>query len=229
MKTIKVGDTSNLEPTSNEMLETLFQDRLRYEKLITEAFTHELHTPAVIIRGLAQLLLRNPEQISSSQLRDISRESEQLLKRLETLSSAPTEKISLIQNLSLKEAVEQSILFYEKSCLEKGISIRVDIGEDLRVDSSAARLKSILMALVESSVKAFEFKTARDLKSITIQAQKKINEIHLIISDTGVGLATDQPCLELSLAQKLARDIDIQFSFFSHKDQGNCFTLIFTQ
>ncbi len=228
MKKEKLNGAIEFDPISDEVLETLFQDRLRCEKLITSAFMHELYTPAVIIHGLAELLLRKPDQIDPSQLREISREAEQLLQSL-VLLTAVADESSVIQNHSLKDVVVQSTRFFEKSCLENGISIRIEVAEALRVDASAARLKSTLMLLLENAVEALESKSARDLKSIIIQAQKKSNEIHLMISDTGTGMTLDKPSLGLSLAQKLTRDMNIKMSFFSQKSQGNCFTLIFTQ
>jgi signal transduction histidine kinase len=248
VKNAKVSEIEELGPTSDELLEVLFQDRSRIAKVISSAFMHELHTPAVIIRGLAELILRKSEKIDPAQLRELSREAEQLLRSLEMLgASIINDDGSAVQNISLKEVVKQSTLFFEKSCLEKGISIRVDVADTLRVESSADRLKSILMTLLENAVDAFEFKSARDLKSISIQAQKSFHEIHLIISDTGEGMSLDQQnifsndifkkrkwfekksLIGLSLAQKLARELNITISVLSEKSRGNCFTLVFPQ
>lgn len=233
--------------TVDEILEVIFRDRLRYAALLSAAVDHELHTPLVIIRGLAESLLRKPGSNEQARLQEISREAEHLLKILDAMSFvSPADPIQM-QNVSLKEKINQVVVFFEKSCLEKGISIRVDVEDHLRIESEPNRLKSILIALMQNAVDSFKDMSGNELKSVTIHARNNKEHLHLIISDTGEGMSIEsqnhinneifsnrknlnlKSHMGLTLAQKMANDLKIKLAFVSEKSRGTTFTLTFVK
>ena len=56
---------------STDILEIIFKDRLNYSTLVSAAVDHGLHTPIVIIKGLAEILLRDPDQDPRENLKKI--------------------------------------------------------------------------------------------------------------------------------------------------------------
>lgn len=230
----------------NEIVEIIFRDRMKYLGLLSSAVVHELQTPLVIIRGFAESLLRNPSQNPAVNLREISKESEHLLKILAAMIFvAPAIEQIKIQNLSLRDVLNQVIIFFEKTCLEKGISLRVDVDDHLRIESEPNRLKSILISIINNAVESFESVSRNDVKSITIHTQRDEKNLHLIISDTGVGICPvvqeqilknlffsikkmqKKSGLGLVMAQKMANDLKIKIGFLSEEFRGTSFTLSF--
>ncbi len=241
--------TSQALPTSDsELVEIIFRDRMKYLSLLSSAIVHELHTPMVIIRGLAESLLRNSNQNPHANIREISKESEHLIKILEAMAfvSTSVEKVKM-QNLSLKNILDQVVVFFEQTCLEKKISLRIEVEDLLRVESEPNRLKSILITLISNAVESFDNMTTNKIKSITIHAKKEKKNLHLIISDTGIGMCPliqerilkglffntkdrqQKSGLGLALAQKMAMDLNIDLGFVSEELRGTSFTLSFPQ
>lgn len=240
----KVKYEKHLDYSVDELLEILYQDRVRYASLHSAAVNHELHTPLVIIRGLAESLLKRTTQNPQAHLREIADEADHLIKVLDKMVYRPPIEPFRFQNISLREAIEQVLVFFEKTCLEKGISIRLDVDQHHRIESEPNRLKSILGALIQNAVESFEDKKAQDARNITIHAQDASDGLHLIISDTGSGISDEiqkkiveevfkqknisaHSGLGLALAKKIANDLDIRMGFVSEKNRGTNFTLTF--
>ena len=248
MKHSKTSAPLNISTPNNDLVEIIFRDRMKYLSLLSSAVVHELHTPLVIIRGLAESLLRSSAQNSNANLKEIAKESENILKILEAMAfvSTSVDKIKL-QNLSLKELVDQAVIFFEQKCLEKGISLRLEIEDHLRIETEPNRLKSILIAVMNNAIESFNNLPADKIRSISIHSQNDKKNLHLIIADTGTGMCADlqdrvlkgMPLdftdkqqvtgLGLALAQKMALDLKIELSFFSEETKGTSFTLSFPQ
>ena len=233
---------------NSELVEIIFRDRMKYLSLLSSAVVNELQTPLVIIRGLAESLLRNSMQSPTANLREISKESEHLLKILEAMAfvSTSVEKVQM-QNLSLRNVIDQVVVYFEQTCLDQGISLRTDIADHLRVESEPNRLKSILIALMNNAIDSFGHDSKTENKSITIHTQGDEKFLHLIISDTGVGMCPiiqdrilqglffntldgqHKSGLGLALAQKMATDLNIELGFVSEEQRGTSFTLSFSK
>jgi signal transduction histidine kinase len=241
--TLKNDENKSSKIAADDMLEIIFHDRIRFASLHSAAMSHELYTPLVIIRGLAESLLRKPNQDPQPHLREISSEAERLLKIIDAMVSlSPAEPLSL-QKISLREMIDRVTIFFERECLEKGISIRIDVDEKINIESEPHRLKSILGALIQNAIEAFENKPAREVKSITIHAEEVAEGIHLTISDTGMGIPNEvqkkiaeqifsnkksfeiKSGLGLAMAHKMATDLGIKLGFVSEKSRGSSFTL----
>lgn len=242
---MKRKDKPAFEFNFDEMLEIIFQDRVRYSSLHSAAVNHELQTPLVIIRGLAESLLRNQIKDPQAHLREIANEADRLLKVLDAMVFIPPPEPFQMQNISLRSIIEQVIIFFEKTCLEKGISLQIDVAEHLRVEAEPSRLKSILSALIQNAIESFEDKPKTETKNITIHAQDAADGLHLSISDTGSGISNEiqkkiveeiferrnilpiKLGLGLAFAKKLANDLNIKLGFVSEKFRGTNFTLTF--
>lgn len=229
-----------------EILELLFQDRMKYLSLLSSAVIYELHTPLIIIRGLAESLLRSPDQNPQANLIQISNESKNLLKVLDDMSfvSSPEDSLKM-QNLSLQTIVQQATVFFNQICLDKRISLQVQLDQYLRIESEPNRLKSIITTLISRAVDACDQQSKTETKTITVYARQEKKRISLSISDTGVGICPlvqdrilkgiflnkdkmqNGTGLNLALAQKMIRDLNIDLSFYSQPARGSTFTLNF--
>ena len=229
----------------DDVLDIIFRDRIRYASLHSSALNHEIYMPLLIIRGLAESLLRKPAQDPQAHLHEISNESARVLKLLDSMNFlAPVEPVKK-QKISLRTMVEQVVLLHEQQCLDKSISIHIDVSETAVVDSEPYRLQSIIGALLQNSIESFANKPAKDVKSITIHLKENANEIHLTIADTGMGISSSiqtkiteeifssrksygiKSGLGLIMAKKLADDLDISLEFISEIRRGSSFTLTF--
>ena len=231
---------------STDILEIIFKDRLNYSTLVSAAVDHGLHTPIVIIKGLAEILLRDPDQDPRENLKKISREADHILKLLTAMTFvAPIEPVQM-QNLSLREMVDRVVIYFEKRCLENGISLTVNISQNIRVEADPNRLKSILISLLQNAVDSFDNVPAAAPRSILIHTQSHDERLDLVISDTGSGMTSQvqdnvvnkifldkaekhhlESHLGLALAQKMSNDLGIKLGLVSEKEKGTSFTLSF--
>lgn len=228
MNAKKIVEPADSHITTDQLLDVIFADRLKYTALLSAAMNHELHTPLIIIQGLAESLLRQPSDNPQSHLKEISREAKHLLKILDTMVFVNTGAPLKVRNLCLKNKVNQVIVFFEKLCLENGISLCIEVEEHLRVESEPFRLKSIMMALLQTAMESFEKSPKDVLKCITIHATQNKTELHLMISDTAHASPEEIPDqLGLKLAYKMAQDLNIKVKVISQKLKGTTFTLTF--
>lgn len=246
MKNSSLMEVQSHKNENDEILEILFRDRMAYLSLLSSAVIYELHTPLIIIRGLAESLIRSPHQDPQANLIQIANESKSLLKILDNMTFASAADNSVkMQNLSLKIIVEQVIVFFNQVCLSKRISLQVHVDPDLRIESEPNRLKSVITTLVSQAVEACDHQSKTEVKTISLYARQESKDLSLSISDTGVGICPlvqdrilkglffdpevmqSDKGLSLALAQKMVRDLKIEMSFYSQQTRGTTFTLHF--
>lgn len=227
------------------VLDIFFRDRMRSAALQAAALNHELYTPLTIIKGMAENLIKNPEQNVHHHLKEIVAEANKLLRVLENLSFASSREGLKKQKTSLRQLVSQTVLFFEKSCLEKGISVQVDVDENIIIETEPYRFKSILGALLQNAIESFDGTRAVGTKSITLHVQENKKSLVLIVSDTGRGISDEVQkkiradalsnlenfelgtSLGLALANYVAKDLQIDLDFVSEKNVGTSFSLTF--
>lgn len=229
-----------------DLLEIIFQERLKYSALVSSAIDHSLHTPVIIIKGLAEMCLRNPEQDPLPILKKISREAEHILKLLTAMNVTRTPDPIQMQNLSLRETIDRVLIFFEKRCLENGISIKIDVNSAVRVEADPHRLRNVLISLLQNAVDSFDHVSASAPRSILIHTQNHDGRVDLVISDTGSGISTEmqeqvinqilsgkikenqqRTYLGLALAKKMSDDMGIKLGFVTEQKKGTSFTVSF--
>lgn len=90
------------------------------------------------------------------------------------------------KNIVLKEIVDSVIKIFKSNAKNKGISLTVDIPDDLLVFADAETVKIILRNLISNSLKFTNKKG-----SISIYTKKEDKFITVSIKDTGVGIAKE--------------------------------------
>ncbi|MBC7467032.1 MAG: HAMP domain-containing histidine kinase [Bdellovibrio sp.] len=246
MKNLISPDNTQIHPgLRDEILEIIFKDRVKFMSFLSSAVVHELQTPLSIIRGMVSSLLINQTQDSASKLRDVLRETDHLLNRVGAMDKTLGEALSTNESrFAVRPVVDQVISYFQKERLEKGIALHIEVDENIFIESKASRLKNILIALLHNSVGSFTSHDSSKPKNITIHTTQENKKLHLIISDTGVGMSSDlqkkiladndmasplprSAGLSLALAQKIANDLDIDMNFVSEDQKGTSFTLTF--
>lgn len=241
---LQQSTTTNQGPTN--VLEIIFRERLKYSALVSSAIDHGLHTPLIIIKGLAEMSLRQPDQDPRANLRKISNEADQLLKLLSNMSFVATAEPLQIQNISLRTAVDGVVIFFEKRCLHDGISLKVDVPENIRIEADPHRLNHILISLIQNAVDSFDNMSPSAPRSIVLHTQNHEGRLDLVISDTGTGIephiqekVVDKILMEksegtslnsylgLALAKKMADDVGAKIRYVTEKQKGTSFTVSF--
>lgn len=246
MKALPRIYNQKLDPQTEKLLEHVFQDRMEYLGLMSSALVHQLQIPLVIMRGRIETYLRHPEKSSQQALLDISKESQYLLKLLESMIFPPAKSKEIqFEVIDLKEVVDKVLILFQGACLELGISVNVEISQGIKVQSERNRLKNILISLLSNAIESFANVKQSQVKNILIHTKSDQQGIHLVISDTGCGMSVEvqnkllteaffstkeqqgSSGMGLSLSRKIAADLKIELSFISQIGTGTSFSLRF--
>ena len=151
--------------------------------------SHELRTPLSVVVGFVYLLLNQViGKLSEEQqkvLETVYRNSEELLELIDNVlwmtSLNAGDANATIEKFDAREVVKETMKRYEKSILEKGLTLNVELGEgELSVVSDRAKVERIFQNIFNNAVKF----TAQG--GITVSARQSTdgNRVQFEISDT---------------------------------------------
>jgi two-component system OmpR family sensor kinase len=179
--------------TFNEMIARLEQDFLRQRRFVADA-SHELRTPVAAIRSMTDVVLNQQNGASPEEYRatvqDINAEVERLghlINDLLTLArndegQAPLEREAIrLDQLALDVAATTEAL-----ASEKGITVEVQAEQPATVIGDEVRLIQVMMNLIDNAI---AYTNAGGTVRLCVEV--KGNFAHLIVSDTGVGIAQE--------------------------------------
>lgn len=153
--------------------------------------SHELRTPVSIIRANAETLLdgalQDPEQARTF-VQAILRHSERLSNLLsDLLDLAKIEGGAYplcLENLNVRSAVQRAVDTLSRSAKNKGVSIRVSVPGEMFALADIQALDQVLVNLLDNAIK-YSF----DAGVIEIKASATHEEVRIIVSDDGPGIA----------------------------------------
>jgi signal transduction histidine kinase/CheY-like chemotaxis protein len=177
--------------------------------------SHEIRTPMTAILGYADLLEVDGEITSDPRqaldaIRTIKANSEHLLTIINDIldmskiesGKMAVESIDTFPTLILEEVVN----LVQCQCDGKRLGLHVIYESPIpkRIESDPTRLRQILLNLLGNAIKFTE------VGSVTVSASfhSETNSLHFAITDTGIGMASDQ------------RDIIARFEAFSQADSS---------
>ena len=180
-------EMKDLAVSINGMLERL-QESFETQRRFTADASHELRTPVTAIVGHANYLLRRTkpteEQIDS--LTVVRREGERMAKLVNDLLELARADAGLSitrDPMNLVEVVEEVQM--NLSTVATDTTIRASVSEPLiEVDGDAARLKQVVLNLVQNAINAGS-------KTVTITLQNEKKEVRLEVLDDGPGIPAE--------------------------------------
>lgn len=169
-------------------------DRVRDE--FTAMMVHELRAPLTVVRGTANMFVRDPNMAVSSQGQEL----------MKTLESSASTMLTLVNDLldaakidagkfqilktpgNLSEIIADRVMFFTQMANPKSIVILEDIPDkNLQLNFDKERISQVLNNLLSNAVK---FTPVGG--KVTVTAKKSETSIEISVSDTGVGIPQDK-------------------------------------
>jgi len=181
--------TDELERASSEIAE-LEEERNRFLRFIGIA-AHDLKAPLTAIQGFLWVMLGGfAGEISEKQKNMLERSTRRITELLTLISDLldipRIETGQIIQELkevSLRQAIRNSLEGQRSLAKEKGIKLKVEIPEGLpRIKGSASRLQQVITNLVNNAINY----TPEGMITVRVQEQSKALLVEVI--DTGIGI-----------------------------------------
>lgn len=173
----------------NAMLARLEESMKLRQQFMADA-SHELRTPVAALVTALEVALRRPRDAESYRQTLVTCLTDaQLLRRLvESLltqvraGAAPAGETP--EPFDLHQLISECVMALNPVAIERGIHLRADAVEDLRIISEPARIRSILINLIDNAI---EYNRAGGEVAITCNRER--DKIQLKVNDTGIGIA----------------------------------------
>jgi len=171
---------------ANERLIEL--DRLK--SLFLASMSHELRTPLNSILGFTGLLLMgmsgelSPEQ--TKQLTMVQSSATHLLELINEIldiSKIESGKVDLtIELIPVGEAVRETVKAVTPQAATKGLDLKVEVPEDLFLQSDRRRFKQVLMNLLSNAIKF------SDRGDVRVAVENREDVLQVSVTDHGIGI-----------------------------------------
>ncbi|MDO6602577.1 response regulator [Arenibacter palladensis] len=159
--------------------------------------SHEIRTPLNAITGLSHILGdSNPRQDQVQNIEALNYSGKILLNLLNNvLDFSKMESTTITLDpipTNIMLAVKQIKKIHEPSCLRKGITLELEIDDDLPVvQLDIVRFNQVINNLVSNAIK-FTDEGSVTLKITKLNETADTVHLHTEIKDTGIGIAQDQ-------------------------------------
>ena len=185
-----LDELAQLALSFNQMAARLEQTETMRRQLIGDV-THELRTPLTVIKGSMEGLIDGVLRAEDATIQQIYREADRLQKLvddLQELSRVEAGAYEFIHHqLSVTELVKATVARLDRQFEEKGVSLDTDISTDLPlISGDENRLGQVLLNLVGNALQ-YTPPGGR----IQIGARQQGSEVHVAVSDTGMGISPE--------------------------------------
>jgi len=186
----KVAERTQALTVANEKLEEA--SKLKSQFLAN--VNHELRTPVSAVIGYAHLVLRATEgqisQLQRENLQDLLKNAERLLSQIDSLldfSKIEAGKMEVhVEPVEVNELIQTAISTIEPSSNGGNVRIMREIASDIpALNTDREKLRQIILNLLDNAVKFTE------RGEIRISASLQNGSFKLAVSDTGIGIQTD--------------------------------------
>jgi len=159
---------------------------------------HELRTPMNGVMGLTDLLLETPLDADQreylSLLQDSAKSLMVILNDILDFSKMEAGKLDLEPTVfSPADAISESVRAMSEQADKKGLALTCFIDPDTppQVFGDAGRMRQILFNLCDNAIK-FTSTGRVSVRARVTAVEGGVHELHLSVSDTGIGIAHDQ-------------------------------------
>lgn len=187
-----ISDRKNVEEALTKRTEELIQARkLASLGILTAGVAHELNNPLNNISTSIQIVLEELEEdnieFKRNRLLEVEKQVERARDIVRALLEFSREKSLSFKRVQFKNLVENAIDFI-KGQLPSGISINMEVPEDIEVNLDPKRIRQVLINLISNSLQAM---TKGGV--LTIKAWESIEDdakmLYLQVQDTGHGIS----------------------------------------
>ena len=186
----EMDELAQLSLSFNQMtLELEKAENLR--KQLIGDIAHELRTPLATIKGSMEGLMDGVLPAGQDTYHQVYQEAERLQRLVDDLQDLNRVESGAIQLNFEKYPVKELVEITQRRLLrqfdEKGISLILDIPDDLpKVSVDADRIGQVFINLIGNSL---QYTPTGGV--VTVMAEEKKNQILVTISDTGIGISSE--------------------------------------
>lgn len=184
--TDSVIELQDLSKTINHLAKTLKeQEELR--KRLTSDVSHELRTPLTILQAHIEALNDGVWEPTQDKLNILREEVLRLIRLVDDLKHlTEIEKYDMklnIENYLISNDVRQIIQSFSYMIKEKGISLSIEIMDNIYITGDRDKIKQIIVNLLANAIK---FTNPGGLIKVTLLTER--TSVKLTIEDNGVGI-----------------------------------------
>src|SRR5712664_641286 len=185
-------ELGRLAASFNELLERVDQSFERQRRFMSDA-SHELRTPAAILRGESEVALSRTERPAEEYRESLAvlhaeaQRLTQIVEDLFTLTRADAGQYPLSpKEFYLDELVADCTHAARSLALAKQISLTCEVPEELPIRADEALLRRMILNLLDNAIK---YTPARG--RIAVSCERSGNEYALNVTDSGPGIPKD--------------------------------------
>src|SRR3990170_4592956 len=186
----ELDELAQLALSFNQMAARLEQTETMRRQLIGDV-THELQTPLTAIKGSMEWLIDGVLPVEDATYQQIYREADRLQKLVDDLQELSRVEAGAYElnhhQLSVSELVMATVARLGRQFEEKGVTLDTDVSTELLlITGDKDRLGQVLLNLVGNALQY----TPPGGK-VQISARQQGNEVHVAVSDTGMGISPE--------------------------------------
>jgi len=186
----ELDELAQLALSFNQMAARLEQTETMRRQLIGDV-THELRTPLTAIKGSMEGLIDGVLPAEDTTYQQIYREADRLQKLVDDLQELSRVEAGAYElnhhQLSVSELVMATVARLGRQFEEKGVTLDTDVSTELPfITGDKDRLGQVLLNLVGNALQ-YTPPGGR----VQISARQQGNEVHVAVSDTGMGISPE--------------------------------------
>jgi len=185
-------EIDRLATTFNDMLDRI-QALVTETKQMTENIAHDLRSPITRIRGMAEMALTTGKAIDDYEAAAAStvEDCDRLLEMINTMlyisqTEATAEKVTT-EEVDVTRMVRDACELFQPVAEDKGVSLVVDIGTDVKVRGVLQGLQRMLANLIDN---ALNYTPSPGTVTVSVSRDERLSII--AVKDTGIGISEEE-------------------------------------
>ncbi|PAD11303.1 sensor histidine kinase [Shouchella clausii] len=155
---------------------------------------HELNSPLTAILGNSQLILRNMNNHDPlfPLLTDIKNCGDRCKRIINSLLTFSRQEEFVFESCSINDAVNETLNLLKYQLEKEKVIIKTELQENIPfIEGNQAQIEQIIINLLLNAKAALE-ETLREKKEILIKTSFQFHEVHLSVTDNGVGIEEER-------------------------------------